>query len=67
MSDDAKLQPVLLTRQQAADLLQVSPHTVRTWCATGSVQLPNVRLGKHTRFPRDELMQFIANRTTRSA
>ena len=51
--------PVLLTVQQTADLLQVSPAWVRDHATRKQPHLPRVKLGKLVRFRKDDVEAFI--------
>src|SRR5271156_3732933 len=50
-------EPEVLTREQAADLLQVNPHTIPRLVRAG---LPAHRLGSQWRFRRSELLAYLA-------
>jgi excisionase family DNA binding protein len=49
--------PEVLTREQAAELLQVNPHTIPRLVKNG---LPAHRLGAQWRFRRSELLAWLA-------
>jgi excisionase family DNA binding protein len=50
--------PKLMTAAEVADILTVSPRTVRRWAEQG--QLVEVRLGGHTvRFLEKDVLDFI--------
>lgn len=57
----------LLTAQEAAKLLTVSPRTV--WALTKAGALPSIRIGRSVRYSRQDIEAFIAARrtTTRKA
>ncbi len=46
--------PVLLTVDELATFLKVSPHTIYYW--VGRKELPTIRMGKHLRFDRDGVL-----------
>lgn len=50
----------LLTRDEAAELLAVRSTWVRD--AVSAKRLPHVRIGKHVRFLRSELEDYVASR-----
>ncbi len=52
---------LLLTPQQAAQALAISPR--KLWSLTASGDIPCVRLGKCVRYPVDQLQQWIAGQT----
>ncbi len=62
MTDNGTL---LLTVEQAADLLQISKGLVYDLCREG--KLPHVRLGRNIRFSRLSLEQWIAREAGASA
>ncbi len=49
---------VLLTVQETASLLRVSPMTIRRYISSG--RLPAVRIGRGVRVPRESLAQLLA-------
>ena len=57
----------LLTTEEAAKLLTVSPRTV--WALTNAGALPAIRIGRSVRYSRQDIEAFIAARrtTTRKA
>jgi excisionase family DNA binding protein len=70
-----KQQPIdplneLLTRQQAAAYLGVSPNTLGKWASTGEQQIPYIRLGgEHgrVRYHLKDLIAFVESSPKRSA
>ena len=55
---DATTKPVLLlTPQQAADALAISPR--KLWAMTASGEIPHVRIGRCVRYPLDDLRRWI--------
>ncbi|QDU95188.1 helix-turn-helix domain-containing protein [Lignipirellula cremea] len=48
---------LLLTPQQAADALAISPR--KLWAMTASGEIPHVRLGRCVRYPVDVLQRWI--------
>lgn len=58
---------VLLTKEQAAERLQVSSRTIERWMARG--RIPHVRPNPDSpvvRFPADALDELLAKRTVRA-
>lgn len=53
----------LLTTQQAAELLDVSPQTLEVWRSTKRYKLAYVKIGRNVRYPRSAIQDFIASRT----
>jgi excisionase family DNA binding protein len=53
---------ILLTEQQAADLLQVSTRTLQAW-RCGRIGPPFSRIGRLIRYRRSELLAWIASRS----
>jgi excisionase family DNA binding protein len=51
----------MLSVKQAAEMLDVCPHTVYRMAGRG--QLPHMRLGRMLRIPADALHQFIQEQT----
>jgi predicted DNA-binding transcriptional regulator AlpA len=50
----------LLTTEQAAEFLGLSPSTLNTWRCRGTVEIPGlVRIGRAVRYSRLALTQFI--------
>jgi excisionase family DNA binding protein len=52
-------EPDVLTVEQLAELLQVDEKTVRTLAASGDV--PGRKLGRHWRFSRQAVLDWLAN------
>ncbi len=46
----------LMTSEEVADLYSVAPTTIRKWVREGKLEA--VRLGKHMRFKRSEVIRF---------
>jgi excisionase family DNA binding protein len=55
---------LVLTYQEAAELLGVSPRSVWTLVNTGA--LPAARIGRSVRIPRTELEKYLATRVKES-
>jgi excisionase family DNA binding protein len=55
---------VLLTVEELASLLKVSPHTIYYWVNRSEV--PYLKVGKHLRFDQDEVLRHFQG-ATRSA
>lgn len=49
--------PLLLTTQEAAEALAISPR--KLWGMTASGEIPHVRLGRSVRYPVDDLQRWI--------
>jgi len=52
----------LLTSAEAADLMQVSEQTLRTWRCTKRFVIPTVKLGSCVRYKRADLLSWIDSR-----
>lgn len=55
--------PALVTAEQAAEALGVSPSTLGVWRTTGRYNLAYVKVGSRVRYRRDDLLAFIERRT----
>ncbi len=53
----------LLTREEAAEYLNVRPQTLALWATTGRYDLPMVRVGRRVRYRLSDLDRWIAKRT----
>lgn len=53
----------LLTRQQAAEYLGVTPRTLAIWACVKRYPLPYVKVGRLVKYRRSDLEAFIARRT----
>ena len=53
----------LLTPQQAAKDLGVSPGTLSVWRSTGRYPLPFVKVGRSVRYRQSDIDTFTASRT----
>jgi excisionase family DNA binding protein len=53
----------LLTREQAAEYLHLSPQTLATWASTGRYPLPFVKCGRLVRYRVSDLEEFLTART----
>lgn len=53
----------LLTTQEAAELLDVSPKTLEVWRCTKRYRLAYVKIGRNVRYPSSAIQDFIASRT----
>ena len=53
----------LLTREQAAEYLHLSPQTLATWASEGRYGLPFVKCGRLVRYRRTDLDEFLSART----
>ena len=56
----------LLSTQDAAVLLDVSPQTLEVWRCTKRYPLPYVKVGRNVRYARSAILAFIASRTVRA-
>ena len=54
---------VLLTRNEAAEYLGVSPNTLAIWSCTGRYDLPFVKVGRLAKYQKSTLDQFLQRRT----
>jgi excisionase family DNA binding protein len=50
---------VLVTQEQAADLLQISAATLQKWRSTGENNLPFVKIGRNARYRTSALKAFV--------
>ena len=50
---------VLLTEDEAAQLLKIQPATLATWRVKGRPNLPFVRVGRCVRYRRQDILAFI--------
>lgn len=53
----------LLTRQQAAEYLNLAPQTLALWASTGRHNLPFVKVGRCVRYRRSDLEKWLEQRT----
>jgi excisionase family DNA binding protein len=60
---EAKSLPELLTSQQAADHLGVTPQTLAVWRCTRRYAVPFVKVGSKVRYRRADLDRFLRRRT----
>ena len=56
----------LLSEQEAAELLTVSPGTLSVWRSTGRYNLPFLKVGRMVRYRRDDLLAWLKTRTRES-
>jgi predicted site-specific integrase-resolvase len=54
--------PSLLTTEQAAVFLSVSPHTLAVWRSTGRYNLPYAKIGNRVRYELVDLQAYINKR-----
>lgn len=52
----------LLTDEQVAQLLDVSPKTLATWRSTGRYALPFLRIGARIRYRRQDVAAWLESR-----
>jgi excisionase family DNA binding protein len=53
----------LLTDDEAAKILGVTPGTLQVWRSTGRYQLPFVKVGRNVRYVKSNLFNWILERT----
>lgn len=53
----------LLTTQETAELLDVSPQTLEVWRCTKRYKLAYVKIGRNVRYPSSSIQDFIESRT----
>lgn len=63
MSDPTAEEDALLTTQEAAKLLDVSPQTLEVWRCTKRYQLAYIKVGRNVRYSKSQIVAFIAART----
>lgn len=55
--------PELLTREQAAEYLGITPRTLAVWACVKRYNLPYVKVGRLVKYRRTDLDEFINRRT----
>lgn len=50
----------LMTPDQAASLLGISPRTLATWRSTGRYSVPYIKVGSKVRYPRKNLIDWLS-------
>ena len=65
-SRDVASDPLYLTAEQVADMLQVDPKTVSRW-SLEDASMPVLRRGRVVRFPRARLLAWLERQEPRSA
>lgn len=63
----ARRQSDLMSREQAAEYLGVSPKTLATWATTKRYPLAMVKIGRNVRYRVADLEAFITARTMNGA
>ena len=63
MSNPTAEKDVLLTTQEAAELLDVSAQTLEVWRCTKRYQLAYIKVGRNVRYSKAAILAFIAART----
>ena len=58
--DTSDAKPLLLTPQQAAVALAISPR--KLWGMTASREIPHVRVGRCVRYPLEDLQRWIESK-----
>ncbi|WP_286293639.1 helix-turn-helix domain-containing protein [Methylomarinovum tepidoasis] len=53
----------LITPEEAARMLGVSPRTLATWRCLGRYRLPYVKIGARVRYRQEDVEAFIERRT----
>lgn len=53
----------LLTQEQAAEILGVSPGSLEVWRSTRRYAIPYVKVGRLVRYRRSDLEQWLQSRT----
>ena len=53
----------LMTRLEAADLLQVKPQTLAIWHSQGRDNLPVIKVGRSVRYRQSDVERRLAERT----
>ena len=53
----------LLTDEEAAKILGVTPGTLQVWRSTGRYKLPFVKVGRNVRYVQSNLISWIPERT----
>ncbi len=54
--------PKLLTPEQVAEILVVTPHTLAVWRSDGRYNLPYVKTGRLVRYRSEDIQAFIDKR-----
>lgn len=62
MSTPTNEADILLTPQQAADMLQIKKQTLDQWRSRGNHELAFVRVGKRIRYPLLAIREYIKSR-----
>jgi excisionase family DNA binding protein len=57
----------LLTPDDVAELLDVSPQTLASWRTTGRYELPFLRIGRLVRYRRSDIEEFLDSLDTAEA
>lgn len=57
-----KIQSDLLSREQAAEYLGVTPQTLAVWASTHRYDLPFVKIGRLVKYRKADLDTFITSR-----
>jgi len=52
----------LLTPDEVADFLCVTPHTLSVWRCTGRYNLPFVKVGRRVRYRKEDVEAFVSER-----
>lgn len=55
-------QAELMTPDQAANLLGVSPRTLAAWRCSGRYSVPYIKVGSKVRYPRKQLNEWLSKR-----
>jgi excisionase family DNA binding protein len=54
------IQTDLMTPDQAASMLGISPRTLAAWRSTGRYALPYIKVGSKVRYPRKKLIDWLS-------
>jgi len=61
--DQEQFQATLLTTEQAAELLQISPATLQKWRSTGQENIPYLKIGRLPRYKRSAIEAYITRKS----
>lgn len=61
MSNNVIAIPRLISRDDAAAILGIRPHTLACWACNGRYRLPFVRVGRRVMYRREDIEQFISS------
>ena len=55
--------PNYLSRQKAADYLNMKPQTLAVWASAGRYNLPFIKIGRKVYYLKEHLDDFLSSRT----